>query len=231
MNTNLKRIGAITDINFRKSTWIAYLVAGICFAASVIQTIILYLTNQKDNSQVSGGNMLILTLILASILIPSLNFGKIMHLNGKKKDFFWACLFNYIIFSAVISFLSIGIRSTFDKVMTAKVSILNILDVFGWMDNGIVTAFFREFAFLLLLAVTIHTLTSLQTFWFGWVADAVIIAIISVFTPITPLRAELVAFFYMIIFNPSPIAQISVCLVLAAAIYALYLPVLSRKKI
>lgn len=231
MNTNLKRISAITGINFRKSTWVAYLVTGICFASTIIQTIILYLINNKDNSQLSGGNILIITLMMASILIPSLNYGKIMHLNGKKKDFFWACIANYIIFSAVISLLNIAITMTFDKIMSDKVSILNILYVFDWMNNGIVVAFFREFAFLLLLGVVIHTLTALQTFWYGWVVDAVLIAIISVFTPIAPLRAELVSFFNTIIFTSNPIAQISVCLVLAVAIYTLYLPILSRKKI
>ncbi|HEX2925646.1 MAG TPA: hypothetical protein VHP38_05235 [Ruminiclostridium sp.] len=231
MNTNLKKISAIANINFRKSTWVAYLVAGIFFAASIVQTIILYLINQKDNSQVSGGNTLIIVLMMAAILVPSLNFGKIMHLNGKKKDFFWACLVNYVIFSAAISFLCVLIHMTFDKVMETRVTILDILDVFGWIGDGVVIAFFREFAFLLLLAAAIHILTALQTFWYGWVIDGVIAAIISVFTPIAPLRAELVAFFHMIIFNPSPIAQISVCLALATGIYALYLPILSRKRI
>jgi hypothetical protein len=51
-----------------------------------------------------------------------------------------------------------------------------------------------------------------------------------VFTPIAPLRAVLAAFFRTILFSPPPL-QISVCLILAAALYALSKPIYARKAI
>ena len=102
--------------------------------------------------------------------------------------------------------------------------------VLGWMGNGPVVAFIQQFAFLLLLAAVIHTLTAAQDKWYGWAADILIIAVIAVFTPIAPLRASLAWFFNLIIFQSAYI-QIPACLVLAAAVYSLNKPILARKAI
>jgi hypothetical protein len=231
MRFNLKSIGAIVNINFRQTTWIAYLVAFLVFASTSIQTIVYYLLNIVDGAQVSSGNELIVGLIIVAVLIPAVNFKKIMHINGKKVDFFWASIVNYISFSAVLSILNLILYYTFETAMGSVVTILNVINIFGWIGNGVIAAFFMQFAFYLLLGVTLHTLTLMQTFWLGWVLDLVIAAIVSVFIPIAPLRALLVDFFNLIIFNPNPISHIVICLVLAAAIYALNIPILSRKKI
>ncbi|MDF2986627.1 MAG: putative rane protein [Eubacterium sp.] len=229
--TNLKSVGAITRINFIKTTWIAYLVALLSFASTFIQSYIRYLINSPDGSQISSGDNLLLVLILAAILIPAVNFRKIMHLNGRKIDFFWACIINYTIISALLSVIILVLNLTIDKTMRSVFEIWDIIDIFGWTNNGIFIAFFRQYAFYLLLAVVLHTLTSIQTFWWGWVIDVIIVAIISVFTPIAALRQLLVDFFSLIIFNTNPIAHIAVCFSLAAGIYALNIPILSRKKI
>ncbi len=231
MRTNLKSVGAITRINFTKTTWIGYLVALLSFTSTFIQVLIRYLTNTPDGGTTSAGNNLLLILILSAILIPAVNFKKIMHLNGKKIDFFWGCILNYVILSAVLSIIILVLNKTIDNTMSSVVDIWDIVDIFGWTNNGILLAFARQFSFYLLLAVTIHTLTSIQTFWWGWVIDLVIAAIISVFTPIAMLRKLLVDFFNVIIFNPNPIFHIVVCLSLAVVIYSLNISILSRKKI
>lgn len=231
MKINFKSVGAITRVNFTRTTWIAYLVAGICFLNTFIQAFIYNLLGYSENSQVSEGNMLLLVLILSAVLIPSVNFSKIMHLNGKKQDFFWACLFNYIFFAAVLSAINLLLMYTYDRAMGSTITLWNIAEIFGWTKDGIILAFLRQFAFYLLLGIAIHTLTALQTFWYGWVTDLIIIAVISVFTPIAPLRKLMLDFFNMIIFNPNPIVHIITCLVLSALIYSIYIPVLSRKKI
>ncbi len=231
MRTNLKSVGAITRINFTKTTWIGYLVALLSFASTFIQVLIRYLTNTPDGGTTSAGNNLLLILILSAILIPAVNFKKIMHLNGKKIDFFWGCILNYIILSAVLSLIILVLNKTVDNTMSSVVDIWDIVDIFGWTNNGLLLAFARQFSFYLLLAVTIHTLTAIQTFWWGWVIDLVIAAIISVFTPIAMLRQLLVDFFNVIIFNPHPVAHIAVCLSLAIVIYSFNISILSRKKI
>lgn len=228
---NINKIVTIAGINFKRTTWIAYLVAFLGFASAFIQNIIFYFCNYSGSQQISEGNELIIAIIVAAVLIPTVNFKKIMHLNGKKDDFFWACLLNYIVFSAILSLVMIILRTTIDTAISPVVKVWDILDIFGWMSNGIIIAFFIQFAFYMLLAVTVHTLTSIQTFWFGWVVDFVIASILGIFIPIVPLQAQLLKFFRLIIFNSNPISQIIVCLVLATAIYAVNIPVLSRKTI
>ena len=231
MSINLKSVGAITRINFVKTTWIAYLVAILTFLSTIIQLIIYYEINESGAAQTAEGSHLLLALILGAILIPAVNFRKIINLNGKKVDFFWACLLNYAILSAIIAFVSMVLNLTIDKSLGSKVVIYDIIDIFGWTNNGLLFTFFRQFAFYMLLAVIIHTLTAIQTFWWGWVTDLILVAIISVFTPIEMLRKLLVAFFNVIIFNPDPIPHIAVCVALAAVVYSLNIPILSRKKI
>ncbi|MHB8062000.1 MAG: hypothetical protein ACYDG2_05090 [Ruminiclostridium sp.] len=231
MKINFKSIGTITKINFKQTTWIAYLVALLSFASTFVQTVIRYFLNTDYSSQISAGNELLSALIIAAVLIPAVNFKKIMHLNAKKIDFFWASILNYIIFSAVLSIITLALYYTVDNTMRSVVDIFDIVEIFGWLKNGIIIAFFRQFAFYLLLGVVIHTLTAMQTFWFGWVIDAVIIVIISVFTPIAPLRTLLVDFFNLIIFNTNALTHIAICLVLSVAIYALNIPILNRKQL
>lgn len=230
MKFNYKSIRAITKINFKQTTWIAYLVALLSFASVFIQIFIRYLLNSKT-TEVSEGNQLLLALIIAAVLIPAVNFRKIMHLNGKKVDFFWASLINYIIFSVVLSIINLVLYTTIDSVMGSIVTIWNIVDLFGWIRHGIIVAFFMQFAFYLLVGVTIHTLTAMQTFWFGWVVDFVLVTIISVFIPIAPLRSILIDFLNLIILNPNALAQVAICLALSVAIYTLNIPILSIKKI
>ncbi len=228
---NIKRVGTIAKINFKQTTWIAYLSAFVSFASAIIQSFVLYITNSKGSAQVSEGNELLVALIIAAVLIPAVNFKKIMHINGKKIDFFWASLLNYIVFSAVLSIITLVLYYTVDNTMRSVITIWDIVDIFGWVKDGIIIAFFRQFVFYLLLGVLIHTLTAMQTFWFGWVIDFVIASAIGILTPIAPLRALLVNFLNLIVSNPNPIGHISICLALSAVIYALNIPILSRKKI
>ncbi|WP_379138455.1 hypothetical protein [Paenibacillus sp. sgz500958] len=230
MKFRMKSVGAITKTNFTETTWIAYLVALLSFASVFIQILIRYLLNSK-NTEVSEGNLLILALIIAAVLIPSVNFRKFMHLNAKKADFFWASIINYIILSVVLSIINLVLYATVDSVMGSVVTIWNIIDLFGWMEHGIIVAFFMQFAFYLLVGVTIHTLTLMQTFWFGWLIDLIIATIISVFIPIPSLRTVLTDFLNLIIFNSNALAQVSICVALSAVIYALNIPILSLKKI
>jgi hypothetical protein len=118
--------------------------------------------------------------------------------------------------------------------MTTELYKSGTLDVsywFGWHNNGVIVAFLRQFAFLFLLATFVHTLTAIQDKLYGWVTDVLIVAIISVFTTIAPLRASLVWFLNLIIFHPNAFLQIAACLILATAIYSLNKLILARKAI
>jgi hypothetical protein len=164
--------------------------------------------------------------LLMAILIPARNFAKLMNLGGKRMDFFKGSLVTY---AAVVLFATLfGIVAYYSAdhyLIGTQVSgfSLNLLDAFGFMRRGAGVAFFQMLAFLFLAASMAHTLTLAQGRWYGWLADVLIIAIISVFTPIAPLRAALVWFFNMIIFHDIAAVQIASCLVLGAALCALSL--------
>lgn len=72
--------------------------------------------------------------------------------------------------------------------------------------------------FLLLVMIFIHVLLSMQRYWYGWLTDAVLIAVICIFAPIAPLRAILTGFFQIIMFNGNAVLQICFCMILSAAL-------------
>ncbi|MFA9380000.1 MAG: hypothetical protein ACERKO_02960 [Acetanaerobacterium sp.] len=229
MKINFNKAWVISKINFRhlKLTYIITAVLVLAGCSNLIQ----YRIVPTQGAYIDMANYLYAAVVLAAIFIPALNFRKIMHLNGKKIDFYWGALINYAILSAVVSFADIILFLISKAIFGSRFPVVNLVEIFGWLSHGVAAAFFQQFFFLLFTAVFIHTLTTMQTFWFGWVTDVLLIAIISVFIPIPPLRAALVWFFYMIIFNGNALVQILSCLILSAAIYSLDLLVLHRKKI
>lgn len=231
MSINFKKAWVIAKINFShlKLVYIVTAVTVLAGTSNLIQY--LFFNDHSSNTYVDTANYLYLAVILAPIFIPALNFRKIMHLNGKKLDFYWGTLMNYVIIAAAVSLSNIILFMLCKSILGSRLIIWNTVALFGWMSHGIVIAFFQQFLFLLLLAVSIHTLTTFQTFWVGWAADIVIAAIISVFTPIPILRSALVCFFNLIIFNANVAVQMISCLVLAFLFYAAGLLALRRKKI
>lgn len=220
----------VAKINIKQSK-LSYLITAICCGAQLVSAFVSFCIGAKDGGSVSIGNLLFLSLILCAVFIPTLNFKKLMHLNVKKKDYFYGSFLNYILLSALFSVLNLVIFFTVDKLFMLRTGIMNIAEIFGWIDNGIFLAFFQQFAFLLLTAVIIHTLTSLQNSWIGWTIDLIIAAILGVFIPIAPLRAYLIGFFDLTIFNSNAFAQIGICIILSVVIYFTNLLVLRNKKI
>ena len=230
-----KSIQAIAKINL-KNLKVPYLITGICIGAIVANLIVDIALAEKgiivDNIMVSIGLYFYLLVLLAPIFIPARNFRRIFNLGGKRSGFFWGSLSVYVLLAVIVSLLNAVIFYTFEKLIVDNVNgivgVINLLEVFGWSANGVVIAFFQQFAFLFWITAFIHTLTAAQDKWYGWAADLMIIIILSVFIPIAPLRKGVVFFFYMIIFS-HPAAQIASCLILALAIYALNKPIFARK--
>lgn len=225
----MRKIIAVTRLNFL-NTKLAWLIALIVIIASGISEFINYFVNPNDYF-ISLGWYSLLYLILLAIFIPTLNFKKIMRLNGKKIDYYWGSLINYIIGACAIAVINTIIYFTIDIFFSKAGNVWNMIDLFGWGANGIAIAFIQQFILAFLIAITVHTLTSLQTSIAGWTVDIVLIAILSVFIPIVSLRKILVGFFDLIIFNENAFMQIFNCLVLSIIIYAVSLPVLRKKKI
>jgi len=237
MNNKSFAVAKTNFKNIKLACWITFYGIMAILAQDIVYFILSFynINPGADNSTVGLGNYFYLLIILSAIFIPALNFRKMMNLGGKRNDFFTGCAINYTVMAAVISLASIIFYYTYEQfVLTYCYKggfTLNVLYWFGWVNNGPVIAFFQQFAFLLFAAVFIHTLTAMQDKWYGWVTDIVIVAIISVFTPIAPLRSILAAFFYMIIFNANWLLQILACLILSVAIYAFNKIIFARKAI
>jgi len=190
-------------------------------------------------TDISPANAFWLLPVMVGIAIPAYNFRRIMNLGGKRSSFLWGSLVTYVILAAAVSFLVTLSNFTIEPLLERHEyyspsflgGIANLAEVFGWAQRGFIIAFFQQFAFLLLFATFVHTLTAAQGKWYGWVASVGVIVVISVFTPIPVLRRALVWFFNMILFHPNALVQILFCLVLAAGVYALSKPVFARKAI
>lgn len=215
-----------------KQTRISYFISGLVLLLVLANDIVsMAIVGQENNITIALGDYLYLLPLLMAVFIPALHFPKLMHLGGKRLDFFRAGIMAYLPAVALVSLVSIVLHLTLDQLMLRKIAgVISLLDVFGFMARGPVVAFLQMGAFLTLFCCVLHTLTLIQGRWYGWVVDILIIAVISVFTPIAPLRAVLVWFFNLIIFHDLALVQICSCLILAAAIYcASLIPIKSKQ--
>lgn len=229
MKNSLKGVSAVGRINFQ-CLMPAYIVTA-AFLAIGLYNIIAGLTGLSDNTYIEMSNYLYVLAVMAPIIIETRNFKRLMHLNGDKKDFYWGVLLDYCILAAAISLFSIIVYVLTGILFDGRLNIIHLMEVFGWWQHGVIIAFIRQLAFLLLVEVFVHTLTSIQGHWYGWLIDAGLIAILCIFIPLAGPRKLLVGFFHLIIFHENALIQISSCIVLTAIIYILYRLVLQRKEI
>lgn len=222
------KVLTITKINIMQLR-LTYIMTALIFLVICGDIIVQFGTN-PGNRSVSAGNYMYLLTILVPIFTPAVNFKKFMHLNVKKAYYYWGILLNYLTFSVTVSILNLLIYYTADRYFKQRLTIWNLVEIFGWSNNGVMVAFLQQFSFLFLETVFIHVLTNVQTFRFGWAIDAILIAIIAIFTSIAPLRKVLGIFFKFITLNSNVFQQIAFCLIISAVIYALDYFVLLKKK-
>lgn len=222
-----KKAFVIAKINFQ-FILPAYLITAV-FLLIGVWNLIGSSTGITGNVYVEMGNYLYAMAVFAPIFIAGRNFRRIMHLNGRKRDYYWGNLVNYIVIAAVVSLGNLLLYFCMRALFGSLLRIQNLAEIFGWLDNGFVVCFIQQFCFLLLVAVFIHMMTEMQSFWFGWLADILIVVILSVFIPVVPLRNILVGFFNLIIFQSEWIIQAGSCLVLTTCCYAIDYFILRRK--
>lgn len=176
----------------------------------------------------SNGNYTWLIAVLTPFFFVFYDFTKLMHLGTSKRDYFLGCLISYVLLACCISLANTALYLLIDPIYPAR-TVINMMDVCGWTENGVFLAGIQQAAFLLLVMVFLHVLLSIQAHWYGWLADAVLAAIICVFTPVEPLRAILAGFFRIVMLNGSAVLHICSCLLLSAALSLGGLAELKRK--
>ena len=194
----------------------------------IITALVVLCATSSGDVVLSNGNYTWLLAVLTPFFFVFYDFTKLMHLGASKKDYYLGCLISYGFLAFCISLVNTLVHLLIDPVYPAQ-TVINLMDVCQWTANGIVVAGLQQMFFLLLVMIFLHVLLSMQTHWYGWVTDAILVAIICVFTPIAPLRAVLAGFFQIIMINRNAILHIGVCLFLSAALSLGGLAVLKRK--
>lgn len=194
----------------------------------IVTALVVVCATSSGETVLSNGNYTWLLAVFAPFFFVFYDFSRLMHLGASKRDYFLGSLISYGLLAFGISLLNTLIHLVIDPAYQAQ-TVINMMDVCRWTENGIVAAVVQQMCFLFLVMVFLHVLLSMQPHWYGWLTDAVLAAIICVFTPIAPLRAVLGDFFSLIMFNPNAVLHIGVCLLLSAALSFAGLAVLRRK--
>ena len=194
----------------------------------IITALVVLCATSSGDVVLSNGNYTWLLAVLSPFFFVFYDFTKLMHLGASKRDYFFACLISYGLLAFCISLVNTGIHLWIDPIYPAQ-TVINMMDVCKWTENGIIVAGFQQRFFLLLTMVFLHLLLSMQPHWYGWLADAILVAIICIFTPIAPLRRILAGFFQIIMLNGNAALHMGICLLLSAALSLGGFMVLKRK--
>lgn len=173
----------------------------------IITVLVVLCATSSGDVVLSNGNYTWLLALLTPFFFVFYDFTKLMHLGASKKDFFLGCLISYGFLAFCISLVNTIIHLLIDPIYPAQ-TVINMMDVCRWTENGIIVAALQQMFFLLLVMVFLHVLLSMQPHWYGWLIDAVFVAIICIFTPIAPLRAVLAGFFQIIMLNSNAVLHI-----------------------
>ena len=75
-----------------------------------------------------------------------------MHLGASKKDYYLGCLISYGILAFCISLVNTVIHRLIDPIYPAQ-TVINMMDVCQWTENGMIVAGLQQMFFLLLVMV------------------------------------------------------------------------------
>ena len=198
------------------------------FISFLLTALVVLCATSSGDVVLSNGNYTWLLAVLTPFFFVYHDFAKLMHLGASKRSYYVGCLLGYGLLALGVSLVNTVIHLWIDPLFSAR-TVINLMDVCHWTENGMFVAALQQACFLLLVMVSLHVLLSMQSRWYGWVTDAVLVAVICVFTPIAPLRAVLAGFFRVTMLNRSAPLHIGVCLLLSAALALGGLAVLKRK--
>lgn len=195
----------------------------------ITAVVVLCATTSGDSKiALSNGNYTCLIAVMTPFFFVFYDYTKLMHLGTSKKDYFLGSLASYGLMALLVSLANTAIHLLIDPLNRTQ-TVINLMDLCGWTDNGIFAAFIQQGVFLLLTMIFLHVLLSMQPYWYGWLTDGILVAIICIFTPIAPLRRILAGFFKVILFNSNALLHIGICLLLSMALSFIGLTVLKRK--
>ncbi len=187
--------------NFRLAT-IPFIMTLLLVGANLINQIVMLSIRDVDLGMVSSGNIAIIYAVLIALFIPLGYFRRLISLGVKKKNFFRGTILTFILTAVILSIINIIIYYIELAIVGNRIFLyMNILDVFNWFRHGIIGCFFYQFIAYMLLMSFVNLLAVSNDRLGGWIISGISVTIISVFTPIRPLRNALAAFLEAILFN------------------------------
>lgn len=231
--TMLKKSFYVAQIN-RKQNKLAYFITGIIMFGLFVDLLVDAIFNNNEDLYLSIVNYLFVGMVLVAIFTVTLNYKKIINLGAKKMDYFFGCLIFYAMVAAFVALINTICYYSLDRIIMKSLDMTvngNLLALAGWMKNGAIVGFLVQFFINMTVLVIVHTLTMIQNNWVGWLVDVLIIAVISVFLPITPLRNVIVFVLRILFFNSNHFLLILVNILFATVIYADSVISLKNKKI
>lgn len=194
----------------------------------IITALVVLCATSSGDVVLSNGNYTWLLAVMTPFFFVFYDYTKLMHLGASKRDYFFGCLISYGVLALGISLVNTIIHLLIDPVYPVQ-AVINMMDVCKWTANGFFVAGVQQVFFILLVMIFLHVLLSMQPHWYGWLIDAILVAIICIFTPIAPLRGILAGFFQIIMLNSSAALHIGICLLCSVALSFVGLSVLKRK--
>lgn len=195
----------------------------------ITAVVVLCATTSGDSKiALSNGNYTWLLAVMTPFIFVYYDYRKLIHLGTSKGDYYFGSLAGYGLMALMVSLANTAIYMLIDPLNHTQ-RVINLMDLCGWTANGIEIAFLQQTIFLLLSMIFLHVLLSMQPYWYGWLTDGVLVALISIFTPIAPLRHILAGFFKVIMFNSNAFLHIGICLFLSAVLSLIGVAVLKRK--
>ena len=149
----------------------------------ILTALVMLCATSSGEVVLSNGNYTWLLAVLTPFFFVFYDFTKLMHLGASKKDYYLGCLISYGFLAFCISLVNTLVHLLIDPVYPAQ-TVINLMDVCQWTANGIVVAGLQQMFFLLLVMIFLHVLLSMQTHWYGWLTDAILVAIICVLRPL-----------------------------------------------
>lgn len=185
----------------------------------------------NDSYLLSSGNACFVVLLAAPIVVAVGHRDKLLHLHAAKTDLPAGALLLYVLLSAAVSAANLAFYYTVDRSWAQTFQVVNLAEVFGWVDNGPLVGFVQQFALLTVLALTVHTLASLHHAWVGWAADILVIVAFSASLVVQPLVDARRWLLDALVFHPHAPVQIGSCLVAVVLLYAVALAALRRQEL
>ena len=126
----------------------------------ILTALVVLCATSSGEVVLSNGNYTWLLAVMTPFFFVFYDYTKLTHLGASKKDYFIGCLISYGILALGISFVNTLIHLLIDPRYPAE-TVINLMDVCKWTENGIFIAALQQTFFLLFVMVFLHVLLSM----------------------------------------------------------------------